>query len=86
MATLIPLTFLIKFPTNLFEYIDDDDNGLPHEKSKREYAPFSCIIDSLVDPKLMRVSMDEEDSDLDHTRLIQHAADFAATAPGPVVP
>ena len=32
----------------------------------------------MVDPKLMRVSMDEQDQ----TKLIQHVEDFTATAPG----
>ena len=36
------------------------------------------IIGFIVDPKLMRVCMDEED----RTRLIQRVTDFTATAPG----
>ena len=38
-----------------------DEIGLPHEKAKQEYAPALCVIGFLVDPNLMRVSMDEED-------------------------
>ena len=55
-----------------------DEIGLPHEKSKQEYAPVLRIIGFMVDPGLMRVSMDE----VDRKRLIQHITDFAATAPG----
>ena len=55
-----------------------DDIGLPHEKSKQEYGPVLRIIGFMVDLKLMRVSMDEED----RVRLLQHVSDFAATAPG----
>ena len=55
-----------------------DDIGLPHEKSKQEYGPVLRIIGFMVDLKLMRVSMDEEDQ----VRLLQHVSDFAATAPG----
>ena len=55
-----------------------DEIGLPHDKSKQEYAPVLRIIGFMVDPKLMRVSMDEEDKN----RLIQHVSDFSATAPG----
>jgi hypothetical protein len=55
-----------------------DEIGLPHEKSKQEYAPVLRIIGFMVDPKLMRVSMDEED----RSRLIQHVSDFSTTAPG----
>jgi hypothetical protein len=55
-----------------------DEIGLPHEKSKQEYAPVLRIIGFMVDPKLMRVSMDEEDQ----TRLIKQVSDFSATAPG----
>ena len=55
-----------------------DEIGLPHEKSKQEYAPALRVIGFLVDPNLMRVSMDEED----RTKLIQHVDEFIATAPG----
>ena len=55
-----------------------DEIGLPHEKSKQEYAPVLRIIGFMVDPEIMRVSMDEED----RTRLIQQISDFIATAPG----
>ena len=55
-----------------------DEIGLPHEKSKQEYAPVLRIIGFMVDPNLMRVSMDEED----RTKLIQHVLEFTATAPG----
>ena len=55
-----------------------DEIGLPHEKSKQEYAPVLRIIGFMVDPEIMRVSMDEEDQ----TRLIQQISDFIATAPG----
>lgn len=55
-----------------------DEIGLPHDKSKQEYAPVLRIIGFMVDPKLMRVSMDEED----RTRLIQQVSDFAETTPG----
>jgi hypothetical protein len=55
-----------------------DEIGLPHEKSKQEYAPVLRIIGFMVDPERMRVSMDEEDK----TRLLQRVSDFAATAPG----
>ena len=60
-----------------------DEISLPQEKEKQEYRPVLCIIGFNVDPKLMRVSMDEED----HNRLIQHVVRFIATAPrGIVVP
>ena len=55
-----------------------DDIGLPHDKSKQEYGPVLRIIGFVVDPKLMRVSMDEED----RIRLLQHVSEFAATVPG----
>ena len=55
-----------------------DEIGLPHDKSKQEYAPELRIIGFLVDPNLMRVSMDDED----RTKLILHVTDFIATAPG----
>lgn len=55
-----------------------DEIGLSHEKSKQEYAPTLLVIGFLVDPNLMRISMDEEDQ----TRLLQHVRDFIATAPG----
>ena len=55
-----------------------DEIGLPHEKAKQECAPALCVIGFLVDPNLMRVSMDEED----RVKLIQHVADFTAIAPG----
>ena len=55
-----------------------DEIGLPHEKSKQECAPALRVIGFLVDPNLMRVSMDEED----RVKLIQHVADFTAIAPG----
>jgi hypothetical protein len=55
-----------------------DEIGLPHEKSKQEYAPELRIIGFMVDPKMMRVTMDEEDKG----RLIQRVSDFSATAPG----
>ena len=55
-----------------------DKINLPHEKGKQEYRPVLCIIGFMVDLKLMRVCMDEED----WTRLIQRVTDFAATAPG----
>ena len=55
-----------------------DDIGLPHDKSKQEYGPILRIIGFMVDPKLMRVSMDEED----RTRLLHHVQEFCTTAPG----
>jgi hypothetical protein len=55
-----------------------DEIGLPHEKSKQEYAPSLRIIGFMVDPNAMRVSMDEEDK----TRLIEQVVSFIATAPG----
>ena len=55
-----------------------DEIGLPHDKSKQEYAPILRIIGFMVDPNLMRVSMDEEDRE----RLIRRVTDFTATAPG----
>ena len=55
-----------------------DEIGLPHEKSKQEYAPVLRIIGFMVDPEIMRVSMDEED----RARLIQQVSEFTATAPG----
>ena len=55
-----------------------DEIGLPHDKSKQEYAPVLRIIGFMVDPNLMRVSMDEED----RTRLVKQVLDFSATAPG----
>ena len=55
-----------------------DEISLPHKKTKQEYAPVLRIIGFIVDPKLMRVCMDEED----RMRLIQRVTDFTATAPG----
>src|SRR6202522_4516011 len=55
-----------------------DEIGLPHEKSKQEYAPVLRIVGFMVDPVIMRVSMDEED----RARLIQQVSEFTATAPG----
>ena len=55
-----------------------DGIGLPHDKSKQEYAPVLRIIGFMVDPNLMRVSMDKED----RLRLIQRVMDFKATVPG----
>ena len=55
-----------------------DKIGLPHDKSKQEYAPILRIIGFMVDPNLMRVSMDKED----WVRLVQRVMDFTATAPG----
>ena len=55
-----------------------DEIGLPHDKAKQEYAPVLRIVGFIVDPKLMRVSMDEED----RRKLVQHVTDFVATAPG----
>ena len=55
-----------------------DEIGLPHDKSKQEYAPVLRIIGFLIDPNLMRVFMDEED----RAKLIQRVTDFAATTPG----
>ena len=55
-----------------------DEICLPHEKAKQEYGPVLRIIGFNVDPKLMRVSMDEED----RSRLLQHVVSFVAIAPG----
>ena len=55
-----------------------DEIGLPHEKLKQEYAPVLRVVGFLVDPALMRVSMD----DGDRNKLIQHINCFTATAPG----
>ena len=55
-----------------------DEIGLPHEKAKQEYAPVLRIIGFMVDPALMRVSMD----DCDRMQLMQRISDFVATAPG----
>jgi hypothetical protein len=55
-----------------------DEINLPHDKSKQEYAPVLRIIGFMVDPNLMRVSMDEQD----RTRLLEHVSTFVATAPG----
>ena len=55
-----------------------DEIGLPHEKPKQEYAPVLQIVGFMVDPNLMRVSMD----DTDRKKLIQHINAFIATAPG----
>ena len=55
-----------------------DEIGLPHEKSKQEYAPVLRIIGFMVDPALMCVSMDDDDKD----QLIQRISDFIATALG----
>ena len=54
-----------------------DEISLPHDKAKQEYAPVLRIVGFLVDPKLMRVSMDGED----HDKLIQNSVNFTATAP-----
>jgi hypothetical protein len=67
------------FPTKQTKLLNLwDEVGVPHERSKQEYAPALRVIGFLVDPNLMRVSMDEKDR-LD---LIQHVLDFTATAPG----
>jgi hypothetical protein len=55
-----------------------DEIGLPHDKAKQEYAPVLRIIGFMVDPNLMRVTMDEED----RSRLISQISGFTATAPG----
>jgi len=55
-----------------------DEIGLSHEKSKQEYGPELRVIGFLVNPNLMRISMDDED----RTRLIQHVTVFIAIAPG----
>ena len=55
-----------------------DEIGLPDEKSKQEYAPILRIIGFMIDPEIMRVSMDEED----RNRLIHQVSNFTATAPG----
>jgi hypothetical protein len=55
-----------------------DEIGLPHEKSKQEYSPILRIIGFMINPEIMRVSMDEED----RTRLIHQVSEFIATAPG----
>jgi hypothetical protein len=55
-----------------------DEIGLPHEKSKQEYAPALRVIGFIVDPGLMRVSMDDSDK----TQLTQRVTGFIATAPG----
>ena len=55
-----------------------DEIGLPHEKAKQEYAPVLRIIGFMVDPTLMKVSIDEED----RARLIRNVKEFSATAPG----
>jgi hypothetical protein len=55
-----------------------DEIGLSHEKSKQEYASKLQIIGFLVDPNLIRISMDEEDC----TNLILHITDFIAIAQG----
>ena len=55
-----------------------DEINLPHDKSKQEYAPVLRVIGFLVDPALMRVSMDNTDKD----QLIKYITDFVATAPG----
>src|SRR6202522_4605168 len=52
-----------------------DEIGLPHDKSKQEYAPVLRIIGFMVDPQRMRVSMDTTDQD----KLIQHVSNFSAT-------
>ena len=55
-----------------------DEINLPHDKAKQEYGRVLRIIGFLVDPNLMRVSMDEED----RTRLLNHVSSFIATTPG----
>src|ERR1700678_1536569 len=55
-----------------------DEIDLSHEKSKQEYGPELCVIGFLINPNLMRISMDDED----RTRLIQHVTVFIAIAPG----
>jgi hypothetical protein len=55
-----------------------DEIGLPHDKSKQEYAPVLRIIGFMVDPNEMRVSMDEEE----RVRLTGQITGFIATAPG----
>jgi hypothetical protein len=55
-----------------------DEIGLPHDKSKQEYGPVLRIIGFMVDPNLMRVSMDEEDRE----RLLKQVSDFSVTTPG----
>jgi hypothetical protein len=55
-----------------------DEIGLPHDKPKQEYAPVLRIIRFLVDPNLMRVSMDGED----RGKLVQRVTDFATTTSG----
>ena len=55
-----------------------DEIALPHEKPKQEYGPVLRIIGFLVDPNLMRVSMDEEDK----AKLLQRVTSFTATTPG----
>ena len=52
--------------------------GLPHEKSKQEYGPVLRVVGFLVDPGLMRVSVD----DCARHKLIQHINNFIVTAPG----
>jgi hypothetical protein len=54
-----------------------DEINLPHERSKQEYGPTLRVIGFLVDPNLMRVSMDDED----RVKLIQHITEFMTTAP-----
>lgn len=67
------------FPTKQTKLLNLwDEIGVPHDRSKQEYAPVLRVIGFLVDPNLMRVSMDEED----RVNLIQHVADFTATARG----
>jgi hypothetical protein len=55
-----------------------DEIGLPHDRLKQEYAPVLRVIGFMVDPARMRVSMDDDD----RIKLVQHVADFTATAPG----
>ena len=55
-----------------------DEIALPHEKPKQEYGPVLRIIGFLVDPNLMRVSMEEEDK----AKLLQRVTSFTATTPG----
>ena len=55
-----------------------DEISLPHEKAKQEYGPVLCIIGFNVNPKLMRVSMDEED----RNRLLECVISSIATAIG----
>jgi hypothetical protein len=55
-----------------------DEIGLPHDKLKQEYGPVLRVIGFMVDPNLMRVSMDDSDKD----KLIQHINYFITTTSG----